>query len=161
MLSALLELIKSTAFLYISGTLAGVGVAALLARIWQTMGLRFFLLALGGVLLCIMLIVAIVLLWRVLERRRADSMELALGQDAIARQQQKQQTKLAVQSIKERWAEAMTTLKATKVRIYDLPWVLLIGEPQSGKTTTLRESGLDFPLGKDSLSGANDTVNCN
>lgn len=160
MLSALLELIKSTAFLYISGTLAGVGIAALLARIWQTMGLRFFLLALGGVLLCLMLIVAIVLLWRVLERKRADSMEQALGQDAVARQQQKQQTKLAVQSIKERWAEAMTTLKATKVRIYDLPWVLLIGEPQSGKTTTLRESGLDFPLGKDSLSGAGGTVNC-
>ncbi len=160
MLSALLNFIKTTAFLYISGTLAGVGIAALLGRIWQTMGLRFFLLGLGGVLLCILLVVAIILLWRVLERRRADNLENALGQDAVSRQQQRQQAKVAVQGIKDRWAEAMVTLKATKVKIYDLPWLLLIGEPQSGKTTTLRESGLDFPLGKDSLSGAGGTVNC-
>ena len=160
MLSSLLNFIKTTAFLYISGTLAAVGVAALLARIWQTMGLRFFLLGLGGVLLCILFVVAIILLWRVLERRRADNLENALGQDAVSRQQQRQQAKVAVQGIKDRWAEAMVTLKATKVKIYDLPWLLLIGEPQSGKTTTLRESGLDFPLGKDSLSGAGGTVNC-
>jgi hypothetical protein len=160
MLSSLLDLIKSTAFIYISATLAGVGAAFLLEHIRQTMGLRFFLLGLGGLLLCILLIATIILLWRVLERRRGDKMAEALGQDAIARQQQRQQAKVAVQGIKERWAEAMVTLKATKVRIYDLPWLLLIGEPQSGKTTTLRESGLDFPLGKDSLSGAGGTVNC-
>lgn len=160
MLSSLLDLIKSTAFLYISGTLLGVGTLALLGRIWQSMGLRFFLLALAGVLLCILCVVAIVLLWRVLERRRGDSLESALGQDAASKQQQRQQAKVAVQGIKDRWAEALVTLKATKVRIYDLPWLLLIGEPQSGKTTTLRESGLDFPLGNDSLSGAGGTVNC-
>ena len=160
MLSSLLDLIKSTAFYYIFGTLTGVGIIALLGVIWQNMGLRFFLLALGGVLLCILLVVAIVLLWRLLERRRGDKMELALGQDAISKQQRQQQAKVAVQGIKDRWAEAMITLKATKVRIYDLPWLLLIGEPQSGKTTTLRESGLDFPLGKDSLSGGGGTVNC-
>ncbi len=160
MLSSLLNFIRTTAFFYISGTLASVGVAVLLGRIWQTMGLRFFLLGLGGVLLCILLVVAIALLWRVLERRRADGLENALGQDAVSRQQQRQQAKVAVQGIKDRWAEAMVTLKATKVKIYDLPWLLLIGEPQSGKTTTLRESGLDFPLGKDSLSGAGGTVNC-
>jgi hypothetical protein len=160
MLSTLLNLIRSTAFLYVGGTLAGVGVAALLGRIWKTMGLRFFLLGLGGVLLCILFVVVIVLLWRVLERWRGDNLENALGQDAAARQQQRQQGKMAVQGLKDRWAEAMATLESTKVRIYDLPWLLLIGEPQSGKTTTLRESGLDFPLGKDSLSGAGGTVNC-
>ena len=83
----------------------------------------------GGVLLCIMLIVAIILLWKVLERRRADRMEEALTQDAQARAQQRQQVKVAVAGIKERWSEAMLTLKETKVRLYDLPWILLIGEP--------------------------------
>ena len=160
MLSSLLDLIKSTAFLYISGTLLGVGTLALLGRIWQSMGLRFFLLGLAGVLLCILFVVAIVLLWRVLERRRGDNLESALGQDAASKQQQRQQAKVAVQGIKDRWSEALVTLKATKVRIYDLPWLMLIGEPQSGKTTTLRESGLDFPLGNDSLSGSGGTVNC-
>ncbi len=160
MLSVFLDLIKSKVFLAIIGTLAAVAAAVLLFLVWKTMGLRFFLLGLGGLLLCIMLIVAIVLLWKLLERRRGDRMEQALGQDGAAREQQRQQAKVAVQGIKDRWAEAMLTLKATKVRIYDLPWVLLIGEPQSGKTTTLRESGLDFPLGKDSLSGAGGTVNC-
>ena len=33
--------------------------------------------------------------------------------------------------------------------IYDLPWYLLIGEPQSGKSTTLKNSGLEFPVGAD------------
>jgi len=160
MLRDLLELLKSTVFLTVAGTLASVTAAALLYLTWKNMGLRFFLLALAGVLLCVMLVVAIVLLWKVLERRRGDKMEQALSQDTQARDQQRQQAKVAVAGIKERWSEAMLTLKATKVRIYDLPWVLLIGEPQSGKTTTLRESGLDFPLGKDALSGGGGTVNC-
>ncbi len=160
MISTLLNFIRSSAFLYVGGTLTGVGIVAFLGRIWKTMSLRFFLLGLGGVLLCILFVVVIVLLWRVLERKRGENLENALGQDAAARQQQRQQGKVAVQGLKDRWVEAMATLKSTKVRIYDLPWLLLIGEPQSGKTTTLRESGLDFPLGKDSLSGAGGTVNC-
>ena len=45
--------------------------------------------------------------------------------------------------------------------IYDLPWYLLIGEPQSGKSTTLKNSGLEFPIGSDSLSGAGGTHNRN
>ena len=29
--------------------------------------------------------------------------------------------------------------------LYALPWILLLGPPESGKTTALRESGVDFP----------------
>ena len=44
--------------------------------------------------------------------------------------------------------------------IYSLPWYLLIGEPQSGKSTTLKNSGLEFPVGADALSGSGGTRNC-
>ena len=51
-------------------------------------------------------------------------------------------------------------LKQAGLDIYSLPWYLLIGEPQSGKSTTLKNSGLEFPVGADALSGAGGTRNC-
>lgn len=49
--------------------------------------------------------------------------------------------------------EAMATLKRTRLGgqsgarlLYQLPWYVFIGEPGSGKTTALINSGLRFPL---------------
>lgn len=48
--------------------------------------------------------------------------------------------------------------------IYHLPWYMLIGPPGSGKTTTLHNSGLEFPLreqmGVDSIEGMGGTKQC-
>lgn len=48
--------------------------------------------------------------------------------------------------------------------IYQLPWYMLIGAPGSGKTTTLQNSGLEFPLmeqlGIDPISGVGGTRQC-
>ncbi|EIE3256427.1 type VI secretion system membrane subunit TssM [Escherichia coli] len=48
--------------------------------------------------------------------------------------------------------------------LYQLPWYVIIGAPGSGKTTTLVNSGLHFPLadrfGKTALRGIGGTRNC-
>ena len=41
--------------------------------------------------------------------------------------------------------KAVDTLKRKGVNLYDLPWVLVVGYPQTGKTEVLRQSRLRFP----------------
>ncbi|MDJ0841623.1 MAG: type VI secretion protein IcmF/TssM N-terminal domain-containing protein [Acidobacteriota bacterium] len=65
-----------------------------------------------------------------------------------------------VAELNKKWREAMTNLKSSNIDIYTLPWYMLIGEPQSGKSTTLKSSGLKFPVGMESISGGGGTRNC-
>lgn len=53
----------------------------------------------------------------------------------------------------ERMQSALATLKKSggASYLYDLPWYVIIGPPGAGKTTALRNSGIEFPL-----SGAED-----
>jgi len=48
--------------------------------------------------------------------------------------------------------------------LYQLPWYMFVGAPGTGKTTTLTQSGLKFPLaeamGKNAIGGVGGTRNC-
>ncbi len=65
-----------------------------------------------------------------------------------------------------RFDEALNELKERRkgAGLYDLPWYVIIGPPGAGKTTVLRNSGLNFPLaqklGKEALRGVGGTRNC-
>ena len=65
-----------------------------------------------------------------------------------------------------RFREAIRVLrrKGGRGSLYSLPWYMVIGPPGSGKSTLIRNSGLDFPLagefGKDALRGVGGTRNC-
>lgn len=69
--------------------------------------------------------------------------------------------------LRQRFEDAMAALKESSGRgsnLYDLPWYLIIGPPGSGKTTILRNSGLQFPLaerlGVDVIEGVGGTRSC-
>ncbi|MBI3898993.1 MAG: type VI secretion system membrane subunit TssM [Gammaproteobacteria bacterium] len=68
----------------------------------------------------------------------------------------------------ERLKEALRSLQNAKLgrgrKLYQLPWYVIIGAPGSGKTTTLKNSGLRFPLqsqlGDEPVKGAGGTRYC-
>jgi len=79
--------------------------------------------------------------------------------------------------IGQRFAQAMQVLRSRQVGargklgwlrrrpyVYELPWYVIIGAPGAGKTTTIINSGLEFPfaseLGPKALRGAGGTRNC-
>ncbi len=93
------------------------------------------------------------------ERRQGSAFEGELRQDA-QRGASRDEVRQALGDLAAKWSEAVAQLKQAGLDIYSLPWYLLIGEPQSGKSTTLKNSGLEFPVGTDALSGAGGTRNC-
>jgi len=66
----------------------------------------------------------------------------------------------AVGELGDKWQEAIGNFKQHELSLYELPWFMLVGEPQSGKSTTLKFSGLKFPIGIESISGGGGTRNC-
>ena len=87
------------------------------------------------------------------------------GQDATLSREE-------AQVLRDRFSAAMAALKGTRfgstsgaAALYQLPWYMFIGAPGSGKTTTLLNSGLRFPLAQPgesaaALSGIGGTRNC-
>lgn len=142
------------------GIIAGILLGILLVLVWDKLGAKYALLYFGGLAIIGLLLCIVILLWRNIQHHNANKMEGALAKSIKTKSERQAQVKAALASLKDKWDQAIITLKSTRTNIYDLPWVLLIGEPQSGKTTTLRQSGLDFPLGKEALSGTGGTVNC-
>ncbi|MCD9007354.1 type VI secretion system membrane subunit TssM [Luteimonas sp. XNQY3] len=68
--------------------------------------------------------------------------------------------------LESRFREAVRLLRRRGGRrsLYALPWYVVIGPPGSGKSTLVRNSGLEFPLagrfGKEALRGVGGTRNC-
>ncbi|HHX8438089.1 TPA: type VI secretion system membrane subunit TssM [Vibrio diabolicus] len=64
----------------------------------------------------------------------------------------------------EKAVKVVTKTHKGKRSLYDLPWYVLIGPPGTGKTTVLKQSGLEFPLadslGSDSIAGVGGTRHC-
>ena len=128
--------------------LAGI-VLAFLGVVWAL-----------GVLVSAVLIailwLALSALVKLLKKRRADEFDRQLAGSQISQAE----IDRARKDLVDRWRTAMKALQQARLSIYDLPWFLLIGEPQSGKSTTLVYSGIEFPMGKEALSGAGGTRNC-
>ena len=61
---------------------------------------------------------------------------------------------------KREWQSWIQELERNKIDRYDLPFYLLVGEPQSGKSVLLQNSDLRFLFGQSRLSGISGTRGC-
>jgi hypothetical protein len=127
--------------------LTGLAVAAS-SLFWYFLDPNFALIFLAVVL-------GVGLAWwciRRLAQRRSRQQAEAFDQDLAQGE--------AVDELQGQWKRAVEELKATAVDRYTMGFYMLIGEPQSGKSTTLRRSGLNFPIGMEAVSGVGGTRNC-
>ncbi len=132
---------------------------------------------LGAVLNRLIAILILVFLWglnnirKVMQSKKANDQiigGLIESEDSLDSAKTNQSTE-EIGILKERFEEALGVLKKSQKshsskNLYELPWYIIIGPPGSGKTTSLLNSGLNFPLsskfGKDALRGVGGTRNC-
>ena len=68
--------------------------------------------------------------------------------------------KEGIEDRRREWANWNAELKKQGIDRYELPFYLLVGEPQSGKSILLQNSDLHFPFGQTRLSGIGGTRGC-
>ena len=111
---------------------------------------------------------ALVLAWVLRQRARAHRMGQALDATAgvAAGEDREAATAAERAQLESRFREAVKVLRRRGGRrsLYALPWYVVIGPPGSGKSTLVRNSGLEFPLagqfGKEAVRGVGGTRNC-
>ncbi len=135
-----------------------IGLMALFAAIWigfpmtgvallATVWLRATLI--GLIMFAILL--RWIIKWRI-RRKAAQSLEEELMSEPVG----------DGVVLTERMHEALAKLKkhGGKTYLYDLPWYVIIGPPGAGKTTALRNSGIEFPGSDAAIEGFGGTRNC-
>ncbi|MCD9027876.1 type VI secretion system membrane subunit TssM [Luteimonas sp. BDR2-5] len=118
-------------------------------------------------MLVLLLAWAIVLVAAVLRQRaRSRAMGEAIAGSAAGDDDRDAANAAERAQLESRFREAVKLLRRRGGRrsLYALPWYVVIGPPGSGKSTLVRNSGLEFPLagrfGKEALRGVGGTRNC-
>ncbi len=116
-------------------------------------------------------ILVLVLLWAIFnvtkqhkqKVKEDESIQTLLEVDSLSDKEAASEIDLMRERI-EQAVKVVTKTHKGKRSLYDLPWYVLIGPPGTGKTTVLKQSGLEFPLGdslgSDSIAGVGGTRHC-
>lgn len=106
------------------------------------------------------------LVWMILAQRRAiRANRLFVSELAAAEAKPLEPEAEAVAAVGARFQHLLDELKRRKLGgrrlLREMPWYVIIGPPAGGKTTALRQSGLDFPFEiDDDLRGVGGTRDC-
>jgi len=155
--------------------LVGLGIVSLCALIWFAGDLA----GMQSPAIRLLLIVGIILAWvffLVFDHYRAQKgaqlLEESLQQQGVEQVEHVHgEDKDKIEAVQLRFEKAIATLKQSKLgkgyrgkaALYALPWYMIVGPSASGKSTALRESGLQFPfLGENQkgVQGIGGTRNC-
>ncbi len=115
--------------------------------------------------LAVVLVALVVVLLRTIFRQERED-RLARGiedRDQQAQAQRAQLQQLARESLEERSRRALDEIRRSRLGpegLYELPWLLVIGEVGAGKSEVLRQSGLDLPAEYAHLLRGGTTQNC-
>ncbi|EDM78072.1 hypothetical protein PPSIR1_23684 [Plesiocystis pacifica SIR-1] len=135
--------------------------------LWWFLGLPTWIAVLATVL--IIVILAVVVIWGIVKARRAAAkIEAALAKQGAAQAAGARPDMQAdINAMSTEFNKAVGALKGSKLgkeALYALPWYVIIGPPGVGKSTALRNSGLQFPYlserGGGSVKGIGGTRNC-
>ena len=122
------------------------------------------------------LILVVMVLWGiflVLEQMRAarGAANLEKSLKAQAEEQMlgaRPEKRAEIENLRAQLTRAIESLKRSRLAggrggraaLYAFPWYVIIGPPAAGKTTAIRNSGLDFPVGDHEIQGVGGTRNC-
>lgn len=102
-------------------------------------------------------------------RRNAQKIEQSISMQAEEQRQDSRPDRQAeIDELESRLEEAIAKLKNSKLgqgrrsqnALHALPWYMMVGPPGAGKTTAIKNSGLNFPMGADGVRGVGGTRNC-
>jgi type VI secretion system protein ImpL len=149
----------------------GVGIAALVALtfiVGQWMGWTLVT-QLYIVIGLLVVFTGIIVVEFVRARQSAQQIEQSIKMQAEQQRKSTRPDKQAeIEELQERLEEAIGKLKQSKLgrgrrgrnALHALPWYMFIGPPAAGKTTAIKNSGLNFPVGTDGVRGVGGTRNC-
>lgn len=150
-----------------------IGLLLLIVLTWVV---GWWLIGLSGTI-SFVITLAILVLWillLMLERMAAEKGASELEQSIKAQSEDhvmglRPEKREEVELLRGQLTAAIESLKKSKLgkghsgksALYALPWYMMIGPPAAGKTTAIRNSGLEFPFGADrEIQGVGGTRNC-
>ena len=115
----------------------------------------------------IALLVIFCLIWLIVAQRRAIRANRMFVAEIAAPAVEKSLSpgEQSVAAVGAKFQDVMAELKRRKLGgrkfLREMPWYVIVGPPATGKTTALRQSGLNFPIDlTDDLQGVGGTRNC-
>jgi hypothetical protein len=143
-------------------TVTGGGVIALASLLISNS--KYVLLFLGGTAGVVLLIYLFMRLIAIFSKMKATPLLQGLLQNTSSTPKGITDAgKMAqLDDLRKKFEEGLSTFKTAGKSLYDFPWLLIVGEPGSGKTEAIRHCNIGFPPGlQDEFQGAGGTLNMN
>jgi len=164
---------KTPKFLKSRRTIIAIGCILVIALVWLVFGLLIPL----GMLICFIgtcVVLVFFILYLVLseafQKKQSDQLEKSLWEQSEEQKMAMRPEKRdEIEALRQQLSGSIQKLKLSKLgngrrgssALYALPWYMIIGPPAAGKTTAIRNSGLEFPFGTDhEIQGVGGTRNC-